>query len=195
MPSGCSRSTRPRGSSSRSWWSRTPAASASGTDDILCLSDGRFGFKVAHPATGSRVSTSSYEAVKEEREQAEEAERLRLYYVAMTRAMDRLIVSGSVDPASDRDDRTPIGWVLDRLGLGEELSRADVGAPVEVERGNAGVVLRVDRFDPEAAAAAAARAPRKPPSPSCSVPRASSSSSRAPARRFRRPRRGCASSP
>ena len=69
--------------------------------------------------------------------------------------MDRLIVSGSVDRTSDRDERTPIGWVLDRLRLGEELDRADGARPVEVERGNAGVVLRVDRFDLEAEAAAA----------------------------------------
>ena len=88
------------------------------TDEILCLSDGRFGFKVAHPGTGSRVSTTSYQQVKETQDRAEDAERLRLYYVAMTRAMDRLIVSGSVDRSSERDERTPIGWVLGRLGLG-----------------------------------------------------------------------------
>ena len=88
------------------------------TDEILCLSDGRFGFKVAHPGTGSRVSTTSYQEVKETQDRAEDAERLRLYYVAMTRAMDRLIVSGSVDRSSERDERTPIGWVLGRLGLG-----------------------------------------------------------------------------
>ena len=35
-----------------------------------------------------------YEEVQEAEERAEEAERLRLYYVAMTRAIDRLIVSG-----------------------------------------------------------------------------------------------------
>ena len=104
------------------------------TDEILCLSDGRFGFKVAHPSTGTRVSTTSYQAVKETQDQAEDAERLRLYYVAMTRAMDRLIVSGSVDRSSERDDRTPIGWVLEaartgggarsRRGLGPGRGRA-----------------------------------------------------------------------
>jgi ATP-dependent helicase/nuclease subunit A len=118
------------------------------TDEILCLSDGRFGFKVAHPGTGSRVVTSSYEDVKETRERDEEAERLRLYYVAMTRAMERLIVSGSVDRSSERDERTPIGWVLQRLDLGDELDRADAAGPVEVERGLAGIVLRIDRFTP-----------------------------------------------
>ena len=120
----------------------------SGADDILCLSDGRFGFKVAHPGTTSRVSTTSYQAVKETRDRAEEEERLRLYYVAMTRAMERLIVSGSVDRSSERDERTPIGWVLQRLRLGEELDRTVATGPVEVERGNAGVVLRIDRFAP-----------------------------------------------
>jgi len=38
--------------------------------DILALSDGRFGFKVAHPATGTRVGTASYRDVKGERERA-----------------------------------------------------------------------------------------------------------------------------
>ena len=125
------------------------------TDEILCLSDGRFGFKVAHPGTASRVSTTSYQAVKETRDRAEEEERLRLYYVAMTRAMDRLIVSGSVDRSTVRDDRTPIGWVLQRLALEEGLDRPDVAGPVEVERGNAGVVLRIDRFTPAAGVTAA----------------------------------------
>ena len=121
------------------------------SDEILCLSDGRFGFKVAHPATGSRVGTSSYQDVKETREREEEAERLRLYYVAMTRAMERLLVSGSVDLASELRERTPIAWVLDRLDLADELRRDEAG-PVEVERGAAGVVLRVDRWDEAAEA-------------------------------------------
>lgn len=114
------------------------------TDDMLCLSDGRFGFKVAHPATGTRVGTTSYADVKESRDAAEAAERLRLYYVAMTRAMDRLIVSGSVDLASTRVETTPIAWVLERLGLVDELGDGPDG-PLEVERGRAAVVLRVDR--------------------------------------------------
>ena len=112
--------------------------------DILALSDGRFGFKVAHPATGTRVSTESYKDVKEHRDQAEQAERLRLYYVAMTRAMERLIVSGSIGEPGEAGDQTPIGWVLSRLGLDDE-ARSGTTAPVEVERGAATVVLRIDR--------------------------------------------------
>ncbi len=118
--------------------------------DILALSDGRFGFKVAHPATGTRVSTASYQDVKAHRERAEQAERLRLYYVAMTRAKERLIVSGSVGDAVDASDETPIGWVLNRLGLRDEV-RSPVNGPVEVERGAATVLLRVDRGQPDPA--------------------------------------------
>ena len=122
--------------------------------DILALSDGRFGFKVAHPATGTRVGTESYRDVKEHREQAERAERLRLYYVAMTRARERLIVSGSIGTAGDAGEETPIGWVLGRLGLEEEARQPSTDGPFEIERGAATVVLRVDHGQP---------APARPP--------------------------------
>jgi ATP-dependent helicase/nuclease subunit A len=118
--------------------------------DILALSDGRFGFKVAHPATGTRVVTESYRDVKEHRDRAEQAERLRLYYVAMTRAMERLIVSGSIGGPGDGTDETPIGWVLTRLGLDDE-ARSDHAAPIEVDRGDATVLLRIDRGQPDPA--------------------------------------------
>jgi ATP-dependent helicase/nuclease subunit A len=126
--------------------------------DILALSDGRFGFKVAHPATGSRVSTASYRDVKEHRDRAEQAERLRLYYVAMTRAMERLIVSGSCGAPRDASDETPIGWVLGRLGLDEE-ARSDASGPIEVERGAATVLLRLDRGQPDPPPAAGPEEP------------------------------------
>src|SRR5206468_10039258 len=84
-------------------------------DEILCLPDGRLGFRVADPSTGRRRPTSDYQEVKEAEDEASEAERRRLYYVAMTRAIDRLIVSGSIDPERSGDESTPIGWVLGRL--------------------------------------------------------------------------------
>ena len=93
-------------------------------EEIICLPDGRFGFKVVDPATGKRKPAFAYDEVRDAEEAAEEAERLRLYYVAMTRAIDRLIVAGSVD-SEKRDARTPIGWVLERLEL-EELEDGEV---------------------------------------------------------------------
>ena len=85
-------------------------------EEIICRPDGLFGFKVLNPATGKRRGAFDYEAVRLAEQAAEEAERLRLYYVAMTRAIDRLLVSGSIDPSRAQEARTPMAWVLDRLG-------------------------------------------------------------------------------
>jgi ATP-dependent exoDNAse (exonuclease V) beta subunit len=112
-------------------------------EEILCLPDGRFGFKVADPLTGRRRGAFDYEEVRRAEEAAGEAERQRLYYVAMTRAIDRLIVSGSFEPGKAADTRTPIGWVLERLG---DVDLAEVGDdPLELERGDARLLLRVNR--------------------------------------------------
>jgi ATP-dependent helicase/nuclease subunit A len=114
-------------------------------DEILCMPDGRLGFRVVDPATGKRRPTSDYKAVQEAEHEAEEAERRRLYYVAMTRAIDRLIVSGSIDPERGADGSTPIGWVLERIEAGE-LDEAR-SAPVEIDRGGARLLLRLNRGD------------------------------------------------
>ena len=127
-------------------------------DEILALPDGRFGFRVADPVTAKRRGAFDYEAVKEARQEAERAERLRLYYVAMTRAKERLIVSGSVELSSERETPTPIAWVLDRLGAEEELAHGG-DAPLELVRGDARLLVRLDRYSPEPAAAAAEAEP------------------------------------
>jgi ATP-dependent helicase/nuclease subunit A len=113
---------------------RPPAA-----DEILALSDGRFGFKVVHPTTREHRAVFAYDAVREAGVQADRTERFRLFYVAMTRAIDRLIVSGAID----KSDKTPIGWVLSRLGCEEELALAT--EPFELERDGAMFLVRVDR--------------------------------------------------
>ncbi len=123
-----------------------------GQDEILALPDGRFGFRVADP-TAKRRGAFDYEAVKEAREQAQQAERLRLYYVAMTRAKERLIVSGSVDFGKASEVPTPIAWVLERLEADEELAAAG-DAPIELVRDDARLLVRVDRYRASAAEAA-----------------------------------------
>ena len=109
-------------------------------DEILCLPDGRFGFRVADPVTGKRLDAFGYEEVRAAEQESEREETQRLYYVAMTRAIDRLILAGSVDPARKGAAATPIGWVIERLGAGLEAD-----GPVELDCGGATVVLRVDR--------------------------------------------------
>jgi ATP-dependent exoDNAse (exonuclease V) beta subunit len=86
--------------------------------------------------------------VKDARAAEDAAERLRLYYVAMTRAKERLIVSGSLDRDRQADRTTPIAWVLDRLDAAAELDAAG-DAPVEIERNGARFVVRIDRHREE----------------------------------------------
>ena len=124
-----------------------------GTDEIVALSDGRFGFRMVHPTRGDRHPVFGFEEVRDAERDQERAERLRLYYVAMTRAIDRLIVSGAIDPGRAADRSTPIGWVLDRLEATESVVDAE-DAPVELDRDDARFVLTVNRFAPDTVAAA-----------------------------------------
>jgi len=114
-------------------------------DEILALSDGRFGFRVADPVTTKRRGAFDYEEVKAARKAEDDAEKLRLYYVAMTRARQRLIVSGAVDREKAADASTPIGWVLGRLEADAELAAAG-DAPIELVRNDAHLLVRVDRY-------------------------------------------------
>jgi ATP-dependent helicase/nuclease subunit A len=86
------------------------------------------------------------EAERQRERAAEDEERLRLYYVAMTRAIDRLIVSGAVGEGRE----TPIRWILGRLECKSELEGA--GEQFELERGEATFLVRVDRHAADAAA-------------------------------------------
>ena len=115
------------------------------SDEIVALSDGRFGFRVADPVTSERRGAFAWEDVREAQRAEERAERLRLYYVAMTRAQDRLIVSGAIDPTRPAEETTPIGWMLGRLVIRDELEHVG-DEPLEVEREGARVVLRIDRY-------------------------------------------------
>jgi ATP-dependent helicase/nuclease subunit A len=120
-------------------------AGAPSTDEILVSTDGSFGFRVIDPKSGKRKGVFKYEDVREAEKREDRAERLRLYYVAMTRAIDRLIVSGAIDPDRSQDRETPIGWVLERLGAEAEVEGA-ADEPLELERGDARFVLAVDHW-------------------------------------------------
>ncbi len=117
---------------------------APSADEILVRPDGRFGFRVVDPKSGKKRGVFDYQAVRDAEDADDEAERLRLYYVAMTRAIDRLIVSGAIDPEKTRDLRTPIGWVLTQLGIPDDALDG------ELERGDARFAFRVNRYTPSA---------------------------------------------
>ncbi len=109
-------------------------------DEILCLPDGRFGFRVVDPATGRRVGAFDYEDVRRAEQSADEEESRRLYYVAMTRAIDRLIVSGSLDVTRADTSTSPLGWVLESLDVDIAADR-----PVELDVGGTPVLVRIER--------------------------------------------------
>lgn len=116
------------------------AGGGSNGAEILCLPDGRFGFRVVDPLDGGRVEVLDYEEVKEAERAANEQERHRLYYVGMTRAQDRLIVSGSLDLSKADSATTPIAWMI--AGLGVDVTAE---SPHELMVGETPVVVRIDQ--------------------------------------------------
>ncbi|MDX6503007.1 MAG: hypothetical protein QOE29_132, partial [Gaiellaceae bacterium] len=95
-----------------------------GDDGALQVSaDGRVGLEVASLGGGSHSAMSMKEIKAEQEALAEEEER-RIFYVAMTRAQRRLIVSGATDtvdwPAA-KPLGAPMDWVWPALAPGAKL--------------------------------------------------------------------------
>jgi ATP-dependent exoDNAse (exonuclease V) beta subunit len=110
--------------------------------------DGRFGLRLSEPGTGKRESALDYRALGEERQAAEAEEERRLFYVAMTRARERLILSGAAkldawpDLEGPGGGGGPIAWIgpavaeLDGVGL-TFVAPEDLVAPEPPERASA----------------------------------------------------------
>jgi len=91
---------------------RTPRGS--GGDLLRVGRDGRLGLKVARAGRGRLIGVLDYDTVGVAREQAEEREERRLYYVAMTRARERLVLSGAItcEPWPEaRRGSAPLAWI------------------------------------------------------------------------------------
>jgi ATP-dependent exoDNAse (exonuclease V) beta subunit len=121
-------------------------------EDIIALPDGRFAFRV--PDTVGRLhDPSAYETVWAAEQEADDAELRRVIYVAMTRAADRLIISGVVG----RDD-SPLRFILDGLGVDPEAIDSNEPRTHDLEGGGR-VLVHVRRVGEEPPAAA----PEEPP--------------------------------
>ncbi len=73
--------------------------------------DGRLGLRLSEPGTGRAEPALEYQSLGEVRTRAEEQEERRLFYVAMTRAQDRLILSGAAKLDAIGSGPTPIAWI------------------------------------------------------------------------------------
>jgi ATP-dependent helicase/nuclease subunit A len=84
-----------------------------GTELMRVGRDGRFGLRLARPGTGKREPALHYRALGDERQQADAREERRLFYVATTRARERLILSGAakLDQWPSEGAGGPIAWL------------------------------------------------------------------------------------
>jgi len=101
---------------------------------LLVGRDGRLGLRLATLGGGARTEALHYRALADERAAAEDEEERRLLYVAMTRAEEKLILSGGVDPSrlpAPRPGGAPLGWILPAMldAPGATLSSPEAREP------------------------------------------------------------------
>jgi ATP-dependent helicase/nuclease subunit A len=113
-------------------------------DDLLADADSTLGLQIIDRKSNTRLSSLAHQIIAEKKLAAGLAEEMRILYVAMTRARDRLILSASEkkkhcidiicdgfffgdDPISDwqlRQCRSPLEWVLYGLSSQKNLHDA-----------------------------------------------------------------------
>jgi ATP-dependent exoDNAse (exonuclease V) beta subunit len=94
--------------------------------------DGRLGLRLSRPGTERAWSTPLHEELSDQQKQADAAEERRLFYVAMTRARERLILSGAARLESDSwcgASGAPIGWIAPAV-IADIATRVDDGSGV-----------------------------------------------------------------
>ncbi len=139
--------------------------------------DGSLGLRLASIGGGS-VDSAELERIKAEQKTAGEAEEKRIFYVAVTRAQQHLVLSGAVDleqvPEPD-ELKEPMRWVLRAFcpSAGEGAEGAEPVGVHDDEREGRPVRVRFARLTPASADAllpAADRAPaRAEPEPAGGV--------------------------
>jgi ATP-dependent exoDNAse (exonuclease V) beta subunit len=136
-----------------------------GDDGPLQVSeDGRVGLTIASMGGGGGRAALRMKELKEEQEREAEAEEKRIFYVAMTRAEEHLILSGATDTEKWPEEKTlgpPIDWAWRAVAPGAPgvLERGPEGETDGVRvvlctPGTAGVVLPPSDRAPQALDAA-----------------------------------------
>jgi ATP-dependent helicase/nuclease subunit A len=99
---------------------------------IRVARDGRLGLRLSRPGSDRAWPTRAYDEIGEEQKEAAAAEERRLFYVAMTRARERLILSGAAKLDSDswaNGSGAPIGWLAPAV-VPDIRARVDEGEGV-----------------------------------------------------------------
>jgi ATP-dependent exoDNAse (exonuclease V) beta subunit len=106
---------------------------------VRTSSDGRLGLMLARAGTGKRVPALDFEALGAERAKAGASEERRLFYVAMTRARERLILSGAADLGRWPLTRSggPITWIAPAFvpDIAKRAAEGDLSGLVERSEG------------------------------------------------------------
>ncbi|MEA2450695.1 MAG: hypothetical protein QOG63_2627, partial [Thermoleophilaceae bacterium] len=90
--------------------------------------DGRVGLRLQSLGGGSHTALD-YEGIKNEQDRAAEEEEKRIFYVAMTRAEERLLVSGATD-VEKWDEPKPLGVPMDWAWRALAPGLPDLAGPV-----------------------------------------------------------------
>jgi ATP-dependent helicase/nuclease subunit A len=125
--------------------------------------DGRVGLRLAVLGGGDSEPALQWSELADAEARAEAAEERRLFYVAATRARERLILSGAadLDDWPDALKGPPIAWLAPAFAGGLETLRA--GALATRERDGRPVRVRVTRVTPATLPGAGSPAPPPPP--------------------------------
>ena len=92
------------------------------------------GFSPANPEKNDEDSYPSIaKVIKSRQKQKTVAEEKRLFYVAATRARDRLILSGSIDLSGKPHRNCWFAWLFNALNLVEAPSESQIEFPVTIE--------------------------------------------------------------
>jgi ATP-dependent helicase/nuclease subunit A len=128
------------------------------TDDLL-VREGRVGLRL-RTIDGASAKTLDWEALREEQQTADLEEERRILHVAMTRAEERLILSGTFDPdkwlGAPQPAVAPLRWLAPRLvvGLASIVAEAPEATPTLGDPDPAAprerVAVRVHREPPPA---------------------------------------------
>ncbi|MCQ4574445.1 MAG: UvrD-helicase domain-containing protein [Candidatus Brocadiales bacterium] len=107
------------------------------TGDLTFSKGVGLGFKTLNPVTGRPETTRSHYRIAEEQEQKDLQEMGRVFYVALTRAEEHLLLSGALCP---RDRGGWLKYLVENLGLSMEV---EDDIPKSITYGSNGCRLRI----------------------------------------------------